>query len=166
MTGTTYEKAVAARILKPLGLRHTSFPARTQTWIAGPHNRGYQAVRQADGSSSPVDVTEWNSTPNWASGDLISTTADLERFTVALFGGEVVPKPLLEEMFTVPEVSIYQPNVPLDQQDGPPADQTAGLKRFVLPGGGRWPGGRPVGVTATTPSSAPPATCPEPSSTR
>ncbi|MFK0201260.1 serine hydrolase domain-containing protein [Streptomyces lavendulae] len=127
VTGTTYEKAVSQRILRPLGLRDTSFPARTQTRIPGPHNHGYQAVPRPGGGSSLVDVTEWNSSSNWAAGDLISTTADLERFTVALFGGKVVPRPQLEEMFTVPDVQ--------DAETGEHAVQTAGLKEFRLPGG-------------------------------
>ncbi|MCF3179598.1 beta-lactamase family protein [Streptomyces polychromogenes] len=127
LTGTTYEKAVGERIIKPLGLRHTSFPSRTQNRIPGPYNHGYQAVQAADGSLSLVDVSDWNSSSNWAAGDLISTTADLERFTVALFGGRVVPKAQLEEMFTVPDVP--------DAETGKHAVQTAGMKEFVLPDG-------------------------------
>ncbi|MEU8431636.1 serine hydrolase domain-containing protein [Streptomyces sp. NPDC029216] len=127
VTGTAYDKAVTERIIKPLGLRRTSFPSRTQNRIPGPYNHGYQAVVQADGSRSLVDVSDWNSSSNWAAGDLISTTADLERFTVALFGGRVVPKAQLEEMFTVPGVP--------DAENGGHAVQTAGMKEFVLPDG-------------------------------
>ncbi|MFD9161035.1 serine hydrolase domain-containing protein [Streptomyces sp. NPDC059558] len=127
VTGRSYEQALTTRIFKPLGLRDTSLPSRTQTRIPGPHNRGYQAVTRADGTRELVDVTEWNSWSNWAAGDLISTTADLERFTVALFGGRLVPPAHLEEMFTVPEVK--------DFESGEDAEQTAGLKRLVLPDG-------------------------------
>ncbi|MFD9259089.1 serine hydrolase domain-containing protein [Streptomyces sp. NPDC059538] len=127
VTGRSYEQALTTRIFKPLGLRDTSLPSRTQTRIPGPHNRGYQAVTRADGTRELVDVTEWNSWSNWAAGDLISTTADLERFTVALFGGRLVPRAQLEEMFTVPEVK--------DFESGEDAEQTAGLKRLVLPDG-------------------------------
>ncbi|MFF3622403.1 serine hydrolase domain-containing protein [Streptomyces sp. NPDC002467] len=127
VTGTTYEKAVGDRIIKPLGLRHTSFPARTQNRIPGPYNHGYQAVVGADGSRTLVDVSDWNSSSNWAAGDLMSTTADLERFTTALFAGRVVPKTQLEEMFTVPDVT--------DAANGEHAVQTAGMKEFVLPDG-------------------------------
>ncbi|MFI1280760.1 serine hydrolase domain-containing protein [Streptomyces sp. NPDC020858] len=127
LTGTTYEDAVGRRILKPLGLRHTSFPGRTQTKIHGPHNRGYQAVPRADGSTELRDVTEWNSSDRWAAGDIISTTADLERFTIALFSGRIVPKAQLEEMFTVPEVK--------DFASGKSAALTAGLSKLVLPDG-------------------------------
>ncbi|WP_423833989.1 serine hydrolase domain-containing protein [Streptomyces manipurensis] len=127
VTGLRYEEAVAARILRPLGLHGTSFPGRTGTRIQGPHNRGYQAIPGADGSRELRDVTEWNSSDRWAAGDIVSTTADLERFTVALFGGRVVPAGRLEEMFTVPRVK--------DFTSGGPAVMTAGLSRLVLPDG-------------------------------
>ncbi|WP_327416692.1 serine hydrolase domain-containing protein [Streptomyces sp. NBC_01233] len=127
VTGTSYEEAVARRILKPLGLRQTSFPARTQTKIHGPHNRGYQATVGADGSRELRDVTEWNSSDRWAAGDIISTTADLERFTIALFAGRIVPRAQLEEMFTVPAVK--------DFVSGKDAALTAGMSKIVLPDG-------------------------------
>lgn len=127
VTGTSYEEAVGRRILRPLGLHQTSFPSRTQTRIHGPHNRGYQALPKADGSRELRDVTEWNSSDRWAAGDIISTTADLERFTKALFGERIVPAAQLEQMFTVPAVK----NV----ADGKAATLTAGLSRIVLPDG-------------------------------
>ncbi|MET9607551.1 serine hydrolase domain-containing protein [Streptomyces sp. NPDC006512] len=127
VTGTSYEKALTKRIFQPLGLRGTSLPGPRQTRIPGPHNRGYQAVPLPDGGRKLVDVTEWGSSREWAAGDLISTTADLERFTKALFGGRLVPGAQLEEMFTVPDVP--------DFTTGAPAELTAGMKRFALPGG-------------------------------
>ncbi|MFI5762931.1 serine hydrolase domain-containing protein [Streptomyces sp. NPDC051563] len=128
VTGTTYEKAVEARVLKPLALRGTSFPGRFQTRIPGPHHHGYQAVAREDGSTELRDVTEWNSSDRWAAGDIISTTADLERFTVALFSGRVVPRAQLEEMFTVPAATK-------DFVSGAAATLTAGMQRIDLPGG-------------------------------
>ncbi|MFB6821758.1 serine hydrolase domain-containing protein [Streptomyces virginiae] len=127
VTGTSYEEAVGRRILRPLGLRQTSFPSRTQTRIHGPHNRGYQAIARADGSRELRDVTEWNSSDRWAAGDIVSTTADLERFTTALFGGRVVPAAQLEEMFTVPAVKTF------GKEEA--ATMTAGLSRIALPDG-------------------------------
>ncbi|MFE2524241.1 serine hydrolase domain-containing protein [Streptomyces sp. NPDC059382] len=127
VTGTSYESSVTRRILRPLGLRQTSFPGRTQTRIQGPHNHGYQAVPRPDGTRELRDVSVWNSSDRWAAGDIISTTADLERFTVALFSGRIVPGSRLEEMFTVPAVD--------DFVTGKKAALTAGMSRIVLPDG-------------------------------
>ncbi|PJE99342.1 peptidase [Streptomyces carminius] len=99
VTGDTYAHQARVRILKPLGMRHTSFPTGSDPRVHGPHNRGYDWI---DGRL--VDVTEWNVADRWAAGDMISTTADLERLVVALFGGRIVPRPQLAEFFTVPDV--------------------------------------------------------------
>ncbi|MFJ7340871.1 serine hydrolase [Streptomyces sp. NPDC101110] len=78
-----------------------------------------------------------DATDAWAAGDLISSTADLERFTRALFRGRIVRGPLLEEMFTLPEVT--------DVKTGKRAACSVGLSMKVLGGrevwgrtGGRW----------------------------
>ena len=78
-------------MLKPLGLRGTYFPG-TDPRIFGPHNHGYQRMTLDDGTTGLRDVTVWGTTDAWAAGSLISTTADLERFTKALFRGRVVPR--------------------------------------------------------------------------
>ncbi|MFI1395927.1 serine hydrolase domain-containing protein [Streptomyces sp. NPDC020681] len=123
-TGCSYEQQVSQRILRPLGLHHSSFPGADPR-INGPHNHGYQGVKRSDGRTELRDVTEWNVTDVWATGNLISTAADLERFLTALFRGHVVPKAQLEEMFTVPE------GIPLYGSDRP-AEHSAGLTRFTL----------------------------------
>ncbi|MGC9536634.1 serine hydrolase domain-containing protein [Streptomyces sp. UG1] len=98
VTGDSYAHQAAVRIFRPLGMRHTSFPAGPDPRVHGPHNRGYDWI---DGKL--VDVTEWNMSDRWAAGDMISTTADLERLLVGLFRGRVVPEPQLKEMFAVPD---------------------------------------------------------------
>ncbi|MFD0308521.1 serine hydrolase domain-containing protein [Streptomyces sp. NPDC127119] len=118
VTGDSYEHQATVRVLRPAGMRHTSFPGGPDPRIHGPHNRGYQ--RLADGRL--VDATEWNMSDRWAAGDMISTTADLERLLHALFRGRLVPRPLLDkEMFTLPDV--------------PGATMSAGLQRFDLGNG-------------------------------
>ncbi|MFG2502616.1 serine hydrolase domain-containing protein [Streptomyces sp. NPDC048441] len=101
VTGDSYAHQAAQRIFRPLQLRDTYFPGADPR-IHGPHNRGYQSMKQPDGITRLVDVTEWNQSDRFAAGDMISSTADLEVFTQALFGGKVVPQPQLEEMFTLP----------------------------------------------------------------
>jgi D-alanyl-D-alanine carboxypeptidase len=117
VTGGTYADEATRRVLRPAGMRHTYFPG-TDPRIRGPHNRGYQNVVRADGTVQYADVTDWNQADRFAAGDMISTTADLERLLTALFRGRLLPAPQLREMFTVP-ASI----------DG--ATYSAGLQRFV-----------------------------------
>ncbi|PBC60975.1 peptidase [Streptomyces sp. Tue6028] len=124
VTGHSYAHEADRRILRPAGMRHTYFPG-TDPRIHGPHNHGYQAVRKADGTTEFVDVTDWNQADRWAAGDMVSTTADLERLITHLFRGDLVPGPQLEEMFTVP-AGI----------EG--ADMSAGLQRFEYGGTVYW----------------------------
>ncbi|MGW2846206.1 serine hydrolase domain-containing protein [Streptomyces sp. NPDC001274] len=134
VTGEAYAAQVSRRILEPLRLRDTYFPGADPT-IRGPHNHGYQVF----GAGDLRDVTVWGVTDAWAAGDLISTTADLERFTRALFGGRVVRGPLLEAMFTLPGDAVREYGT------GKPAAYGAGLSVMRLGGrdvwgktGGRW----------------------------
>ncbi|MEV0450598.1 serine hydrolase domain-containing protein [Streptomyces sp. NPDC050600] len=136
VTGDSYAHQVSARVLRPLGLRDTYFPG-TSPRIEGRYNHGYQWMRLDDGTTGLRDVSVWGATDGWAAGDLISTTADLERFTQALFAGRVVRGPLLEEMFTLPKVA--------DFKSGAPAAYSVGLSMKKLGGrevwgktGGRW----------------------------
>ncbi|GHH16331.1 serine hydrolase domain-containing protein [Streptomyces lanatus] len=99
VTGDSYAHQAAVRIFRPLGMRHTSFPDGPDPRVHGPHNRGYEWL---DGKL--VDVTDWNMSDRWAAGDMISTTADLERLLTGVFRGRVVPEPQLTEMFAVPDV--------------------------------------------------------------
>ncbi|MGV9847774.1 serine hydrolase domain-containing protein [Streptomyces sp. NPDC003442] len=145
VTGDSYEHQVTRRILKPLGLRDTYLPGKDPR-IAGPHNHGYQTMRLDDGTTGPRDVSVWGPTDGWAAGDIISTTADLERFTKALFQGRVVRGPLLREMFTLPKVA--------DFITGDPAAYSVGLSMKKLGGrevwgksGSRW--GYNTGITST-----------------
>lgn len=117
VTGRSYTREATRLVLRPAGMRHTYFPG-TDPRIHGPHNRGYQLVKRPDGTTRYVDVTDWKQSDRWAAGDMISTTADLERLITALFRGRIVPEPQLREMFTLP------PGI-----DG--ATHSAGLQRFT-----------------------------------
>jgi D-alanyl-D-alanine carboxypeptidase len=101
VTGRPYATEATRLVLRPAGMHHSYFPG-ADLRIRGPHHRGYQAVPRPDGTTRLVDVTEWNQSDRWAAGDMISTTADLERLVTALFGGRIVPEPELREMFTLP----------------------------------------------------------------
>ncbi|WP_030993221.1 serine hydrolase domain-containing protein [Streptomyces sp. NRRL S-1813] len=147
VSGHRYESEVTRRILHPLALHGTSFPG-TDPRIHGPHNHGYQRMTLDDGSTGLRDVSVWGTTDGWAAGDLVSTAADLERFTKALFSGRVVRGPLLEEMFTLPDDSVR------DHSTGRPAAFSVGLTSWQLGGrqvwgksGGRWGYNSGIGST-------------------
>ncbi|MGH8879494.1 MAG: serine hydrolase domain-containing protein, partial [Stackebrandtia sp.] len=126
-TGSTWEKELHDRIAEPLDLDDTYAPGN-DCGIRGRHQRGYQTT---DGGL--VDVTKWNQSITWAAGDMISTTSDLRVFTTALFGGEVVPKSQLDNMFTVPDVPVHDGDD--DPSNDEPATKSMGLERMELPGG-------------------------------
>ncbi|MFD5472338.1 serine hydrolase domain-containing protein [Streptomyces sp. NPDC127105] len=120
VTGHSYASEATRLVLRPAGMRDTYFPG-TDPRIRGPHNHGYQAVRGADGTTRFVDVTDWNQADRWAAGDMISTTADLERLLHSLFRGRIVPEPRLREMFTVPagiEGATYSAGLQRFEYDG------------------------------------------------
>ncbi|MCX4765341.1 beta-lactamase family protein [Streptomyces sp. NBC_01275] len=123
-TGRSYASEATRLVLAPAGMRDTYFPG-TDPRILGPHNLGYQKVKKADGTTEFVDVTEWNQADRFAAGDMISTTADLERLLTSLFRGRIVPEPQLQEMFTVPA-------------DITGASYSAGLQRFESEGKVYW----------------------------
>ncbi|MET9549698.1 serine hydrolase domain-containing protein [Streptomyces sp. NPDC006627] len=108
VTRDSYADQARERIFEPLRMRDTYFPG-TDPRIRGPHNRGYQKMERPDGTTRLVDVTEWNQFDRFAAGDMISSTADLETFTQALFGGKLLPPAQLKEMLTRPRLA---PGVP------------------------------------------------------
>ncbi|WP_309113563.1 serine hydrolase domain-containing protein [Saccharothrix sp.] len=102
VTGRPYGEAVEKRILRPLGLRSTSVPG-DRVGIPGPHAHGYYRVDGKD-----VDVTRLNPSVAYAAGEMISTTADLDRFVDALLDGRVLaPAQLAELTKTTPVSSEY-----------------------------------------------------------
>ena len=104
LTGMPAAEAFQKRIFEPLGLKHTSMPAPTDSSLPNPHPQGYQfgtnvedldsyAVPPAklpaalDGSLLPINNTDAN--PSWAftAGAAISTPDDLATYVTALVEG-------------------------------------------------------------------------------
>jgi D-alanyl-D-alanine carboxypeptidase len=86
------------RIIGPLALDGTSMPG-TSPRIRGPHPHGYVPVEQDD-QVRLVDLTRMNPSLMGASGEIISTTKDLNDFFATLLDGGLIPVELLEEMKT------------------------------------------------------------------
>jgi len=98
VTGRSYGEEMERRVIRPLRLRGTSVPG-TSPRIRGPHPHGYVPTLQ-DGEMHLLDYTEMNPSVMGASGEMISTTRDLNRFFAALLGGRLLPGHLLDEMRT------------------------------------------------------------------
>ncbi|MFJ2741129.1 serine hydrolase domain-containing protein [Streptomyces sp. NPDC087440] len=101
VTGRTFAEETGRRILEPLGLADTRVPSadHPQTDLEGPHGHAYYRYEDAEGQEQVVDVTRQD--PSWVStgGDMISTTRDLQTFITALVRGDLLPAPLLAEMY-------------------------------------------------------------------
>ncbi|MGW2780736.1 serine hydrolase domain-containing protein [Streptomyces populi] len=96
VTGRSYASQIRDRIIKPLHLRATSLPG-TRVTVPGPHSRAYSKL--AETTTGPTyDVTALN--PSWGSsaGEMISDSADLNRFYTALLRGRLLPREQLAEM--------------------------------------------------------------------
>ncbi|WP_258346034.1 serine hydrolase domain-containing protein [Saccharopolyspora gregorii] len=111
VTGNEWQTEVQDRIIEPLGL-HDTYTPRASKHIPGPHATGYQRFPDDMNSpnptfGAPLDVTEINPTWAGAAGDIISSTADGNRFLRALIDGEVLrPAELAEMQRTVPATEM------------------------------------------------------------
>lgn len=118
VTGNGIGAEITDRIIRPLGLAHTSYPEAGDRTVPGPHAHGYYAF-----PGRPVaDVTELEPSIPGAAAALISTGPDLTRFARALLAGRIVaPAQLAQMRTTVPA-------------EGP--DYGLGIREIPLPCGG------------------------------
>ncbi|MFE8949099.1 serine hydrolase domain-containing protein [Streptomyces sp. NPDC007856] len=101
VTGHAYATEITRRIIGPLHLRATSLPGTTVT-VPHPSSRSYSKFTDPKG---PVyDVTALNPSLASAAGEMISNSADLDRFYGALLGGKILPSHQLKEMKTTVEI--------------------------------------------------------------
>ncbi|MFF5127481.1 serine hydrolase domain-containing protein [Streptomyces syringium] len=98
-TGNSYASEVEQRIIRPLGLRGTTVPGTSST-VPGPHGRHYSKLYVADPAARIHDVTDFNPSVSGASGEMISTSRDLNVFIRALLRGELLPPAQQKQMFT------------------------------------------------------------------
>ncbi len=98
VTGNGYGDEITRRILHPLQLSHTTIPGADPA-IPAPAIRAHRTLD--DGTTA--DVTEMNPALDWAAGEMLSTTADLDTFLGALLTGRLTSERSLAEMMrTVP----------------------------------------------------------------
>ncbi|TXS37048.1 serine hydrolase domain-containing protein [Streptomyces sp. OR43] len=103
VTGRSWDREVADRIIRPLGLSGTSTPG-TSPFVPGPHAHAYTTFGTGKGTDAGViDVTALNTSMAIGSGAVISTTHDLSRFYGALLGGRLLEPAELAEMTSTVE---------------------------------------------------------------
>jgi len=95
VTGNSWEHEVESRIIKPLGLKNTTF-AKEGLWNEGVVP-GYK--KTIDGYLSTLEFPGYpHSSTAWAAGGLVSTASDLLTFASALFDGKLVSRETLAIM--------------------------------------------------------------------
>ena len=120
VTGRPAADEITWRIIAPLGLFDTYFPAPADTGLRPAFADGYEVV---DGRRT--DVTDFNASAAGTAGGLISTNEDTSAFITALLDGRIVSRPLLDQMMQT---------VPMPDGDGL-LDYGLGLMKVSLPCG-------------------------------
>ncbi|PWI41298.1 serine hydrolase domain-containing protein [Streptomyces sp. ICBB 8177] len=121
VTGHPYGEEIDRRVIEPLGLHDTSVPVDASA-IPGTHPHGYAAPT----ASERLDVSAFDPSVAYASGAMISSGADMNRFLGALLGGRLLPPAELRAMRTT---------VPTGDASG--SAYGLGLESVPLPCGGR-----------------------------
>lgn len=101
-TGRSLEREITERIMRPLRLGHTSFPVREAS-LRPPFARGYSLAVDATGRPIPGDLREFSRySPSfaWASGNGVSTVADVARFYAAVLDGRLLSRELRRQALT------------------------------------------------------------------
>ncbi|MGW8333074.1 serine hydrolase domain-containing protein [Streptomyces sp. NPDC055897] len=84
LTGRPYAALLREGIVRPLGLRRTSFTVPAKR-IAGRHITGY--LTNDDPRKPLLDSTEQTASWIWSAGAVVSSAGDLDRFLTALLAG-------------------------------------------------------------------------------
>ncbi len=92
-----YGDEIDRRIIAPLKLSSTSVPTRVT--LPRPGSRAYSKLARTD-TGPTYDVTELNPRLAYGSGQMVSSSADLNRFYSALLRGRLLPPEQLKEMKT------------------------------------------------------------------
>ncbi|AGS69619.1 serine hydrolase domain-containing protein [Streptomyces collinus] len=102
VTGHSYATEIDRRIIGPLHLRATSLPG-TRVTVPRPSGRAYSKL--AGTATGPTyDVTTLNPSLASSAGEMISDSADLDRFYGALLRGRLLPPRQLKEMRTTVKI--------------------------------------------------------------
>ncbi|MFF7276707.1 serine hydrolase [Streptomyces griseorubiginosus] len=96
VTGRSYGEEIRDRVIEPLHLTATSVPG-TRVTVPRPSSRAYSKLAQT-ATGPTYDVTRLNPSLASSAGEMISDSADLDRFYSALLKGRLLPPKQLKEM--------------------------------------------------------------------
>ncbi|WP_198425578.1 MULTISPECIES: serine hydrolase domain-containing protein [Microbacterium] len=99
----------ADRLFAPLGMEASVYPDESAA-IDEPHLRG--VTLQGQPGDAPVDATDWNPSFGSTAGEVVSTLDDLTLWAHALFTGEGVLTPELQQLRRESILSSPPPNSP------------------------------------------------------
>jgi D-alanyl-D-alanine carboxypeptidase len=137
VTDRALGQQIDERIVKPLDLEHTYFPAPGERELRGEHPKGYHAKTVGE----LVDFTALDTSFAWSAGALVSTPHELNVFMKALLDGELLNEETLAEM---------QTTVPAGDELWPGAGYGLGLQSYPLSCGGvAWGHGGDIPGTQT-----------------
>jgi D-alanyl-D-alanine carboxypeptidase len=137
VTDRALGQQIGERIVKPLDLEHTYFPAPGERELRGEHPKGYHAKTAGE----LVDFTALDTSFAWSAGALVSTPRELNVFMKALLDGELLNEETLAEM---------QTTVPAGDELWPGAGYGLGLQSYPLSCGGvAWGHGGDIPGTQT-----------------
>jgi len=87
---------IDAKIVKPLGLKHTYMPGPGEKAFRGKHPHGYHTRDNKPGKLE--DITEADPSWAWAAGSMISTPSELNKFMQSIFDGSLLNQASIAEM--------------------------------------------------------------------
>ena len=97
LTGEPLSAVFQHRVLGPAGMRQSYLPVHYPL-INGPHATGHHVLPEQTGDPTRYPLTELDPSFAWASYGMVSGAADMNRFYRTLFRGELLPRPLVDEM--------------------------------------------------------------------
>jgi CubicO group peptidase (beta-lactamase class C family) len=91
--GQSYESFLRTRIFEPLEMNNTGYDRNAERIVD--QAQGYAVV-----GDNPQEAPFLHASTLHAAGSLYSSIDDLHTWSSALFNGQIVPQPMLDEMFT------------------------------------------------------------------
>jgi D-alanyl-D-alanine carboxypeptidase len=104
-TGRSAPDLLEADVFQPLGLEHTELPAGSGEWAGATSLQGTRSAKGAGGvlnCAEPADVTDVSTSTGYTDSGVVSTIADLGRYTQALAAGSLMKGDAAKSRWSAP----------------------------------------------------------------